>query len=116
MNHSEARSGVCVCCGVKIPLKYVKKHPMTPSLENKIRHHCKPEFDSRVVSYPNGCCSTCQRALYKVAKGEKMSMGIKESWNKFQLDQIPHLACGRDENCSCKLCELGKFNKPKSSY
>ena len=116
MNHNLARMCSCVCCGEKIPFELATKFYMIPSLAEKIREFCKPEFKSEILSYPNGCCNYCRRNLYRLAKGESISELLEEKWNTFKLDNIPYLGkIHEGENCTCKLCQLGKFNEVKAN-
>ena len=53
--HDDCREAVCACCGVKTP-----KKKMSAKEEALVIAHAKPEYDSKVRSFPAGLCKTCR--------------------------------------------------------
>ena len=53
--HDDCREAVCACCGVKTP-----KKKMSVKEEASVIAHAKPEYDSKVRSFPAGLCKTCR--------------------------------------------------------
>ena len=53
--HDDCREAVCACCGVKTP-----KKKMSAKEEASVIAHAKPEYDSKVRSFPAGLCKTCR--------------------------------------------------------
>ena len=54
-SHEDCREQVCVLCGIK-----TKQKRITCKQEAMVKAHAKPEYDSSVLSFPAGLCSSCK--------------------------------------------------------
>ena len=85
--HKQARRHCCAACG-----RTGATVDVSPALEKLIKEFVHPMYDISVESYPSGCCTTCQRAMYKCRKAKNHAQPIepwqRDAWKTFQLQDI----------------------------
>ena len=119
LSHEECRGWLCTCCGFKLSTSSVMS-AAAEALVQQFGPH--PAYDSSILSYPTGLCSTCHRCLYKIRAGTPVkAWGGPQppSWAQFNIDTIYGVRkCGttdqQEEVTMYDLCspisDSGKFS------
>ena len=106
--HDLCREAVCAACFVKTPKKKI-----SAGEEAMVKKYAKPEYDSKVKSYPAGLCSYCRTQLNACKRGmdweEEGRQHPRLKWDQFQLrfdryDESKHNAE------TCQICIVAKWS------
>ena len=121
LSHEECRGRLCTCCGFKLSTSSV----MSAAAEALVRQFGPhPAYDSSILFYPTGLCSTCQHCLYKIRAGTPVkAWGGPQppSWAQFNIETIYGVRkCGttdqQGEVTMCDLCSHIRFNPAGTIY
>ena len=99
--HDEARSLVCLICGEKGSCK------ISSSLLETIRSHLLPTYDPSDPFLPCATCSTHQKALYELRRGNVDRRIEVQDLSKYHSVRWTRGLCDTD---SCAICSTARNN------
>ena len=78
-DHTESRSVICCCCGIKKGRKCVE---VTDCIEKLVKLYCNASYYKECPTLPSGVCSYCRRLLFNKARDEKQQISLGKPVSK----------------------------------